>query len=77
MVKILVKKVISDNLCIDTNMNLKLSIYDLGADSINRVEIITEIEELFNIEIPEIDWKDMLTSIEHMINYVTDKLGVV
>ena len=48
---------------------------DLGADSLDIVELIMGIEEEFDIEIPDED-AEKLTSVGDAINYVKNKLGI-
>ncbi len=47
---------------------------DLGADSLDIVELIMGIEEEFDIEIPDED-AEKLTTVEEAMNYVKSKLG--
>ncbi len=48
---------------------------DLGADSLDIVELIMGIEEEFDIEIPDED-AEKLTSVGEALEYVKGKLGV-
>ncbi len=48
---------------------------DLGADSLDIVELIMGIEEEFDIEIPDED-AEKLTTVGEAMNYVKVKLGV-
>ncbi len=48
---------------------------DLGADSLDIVELIMGIEEEFDIEIPDED-AEKLTSVGEAMNYACTKLGV-
>ena len=48
---------------------------DLGADSLDIVELIMGIEEEFDIEIPDED-AEKLTSVGEAMSYVKAKLGV-
>lgn len=48
---------------------------DLGADSLDIVELIMGIEEEFDIEIPDED-AEKLTSVSEAMNYTLAKLGV-
>ena len=48
---------------------------DLGADSLDTVELVMGIEEEFDIEIPDED-AEKLTSVGDAINYVKNKLGI-
>ena len=42
---------------------------DLGADSLDIIEMIMSVEEIFGIEIPDED-AEMLITIEDVINYI-------
>ena len=48
---------------------------DLGADSLDIVELIMGIEEEFDIEIPDED-AEKLTSVGEAMNYTLAKIGV-
>lgn len=48
---------------------------DLGADSLDIVELIMGIEEEFDIEIPDED-AEKLTTVGEAMDYVKGKLGV-
>ena len=48
---------------------------DLGADSLDIVELIMAIEEEFDIEIPDED-AEKLTTIGAAIEYIKNKLGI-
>ncbi len=48
---------------------------DLGADSLDIVELIMGIEEEFDIEIPDED-AEKLTTVGEATNYTLNKLGV-
>lgn len=48
---------------------------DLGADSLDIVELIMGIEEEFDIEIPDED-AEKLTNVGEAMTYVKEKLGV-
>ena len=45
---------------------------DLGADSLDTVELIMALEEEFNIEIPDEDAEKMLT-VTDVVKYIGDK----
>ena len=50
-------------------------IEDLGADSLDIVELIIGIEEEFDVEIPDED-AEKLTNVGEALSYVKGKLGV-
>ena len=47
---------------------------DLGADSLDAVEIVMEIEEEFEIEIPDED-ADKFKTVGDIVNYITRRIG--
>ncbi|MDP3486343.1 MAG: acyl carrier protein [Bacillota bacterium] len=47
---------------------------DLGADSLDLVELVMGLEEEFNISIPESDMGKIIT-VQDAVNYVTAKLA--
>lgn len=47
---------------------------DLGADSLDTVELIMQFEEEFGIEIPDDDAENLL-SMKQAVDYITEKLG--
>ena len=42
---------------------------DLGADSLDLVELVMAIEEFFNVEIPDVDAENIRT-VQDAINYI-------
>ena len=48
---------------------------DLGADSLDIVELVMALEEEFDIEIPDED-AEKLTSVGEAMNYTLSKIGV-
>lgn len=47
---------------------------DLGADSLDTVELVMAFEEAFNIEIPDED-AEKIIKVQDAINYIQKKLG--
>jgi acyl carrier protein len=71
-----VKEIIIDKLGVDEakiTMDAKF-IDDLGADSLDTVELIMQFEEDFNIEIPDED-AEGLTTVKTAVDYIESKLG--
>jgi acyl carrier protein len=71
-----IKEIIIDKLGID---NGKITtdakfIDDLGADSLDTVELIMQFEEEFGIEIPD-DEAEGLLSVGQVVDYITNKLN--
>ena len=71
-----VKEIIIDKLGVDDGkitMEAKF-IDDLGADSLDTVELIMQFEEEFGIEIPD-DEAESLLSVGQAVDYITNKLN--
>ena len=47
---------------------------DLGADSLDTVELVMALEEEFDCEIPD-DEAEKITTVQQAIDYVNSKLG--
>ncbi|MDZ7359205.1 MAG: acyl carrier protein [candidate division KSB1 bacterium] len=69
-----VKQIIVDQLGVDANEVTPEAkfIEDLGADSLDTVELVMEFEEEFNIEIPDEDAEKM-TTVGQAIEYLKKK----
>jgi len=69
-----VTEIIIDKLDVDkTKVTLEAKfIDDLGADSLDTVELIMQFEEEFEIEIPDEDAEKIL-SVGHAITYIDNK----
>ena len=48
---------------------------DLGADSLDIVELIMEFEKQFNIEIPDDDAGDKIATVGDAIKYIENKVN--
>ncbi len=71
-----VKEIIIDKLGVDDGkitMEAKV-IDDLGADSLDTVELIMQFEEEFGIEIPD-EYSEGLLSVGHAVDYISTKLN--
>ena len=71
-----VKEIIIDKLGIEDGkitMDAKF-IDDLGADSLDTVELIMQFEEEFSIEIPDEEAENLL-SVGQAVDYITNKLN--
>jgi acyl carrier protein len=66
-----VKKVIAEKLGVDeaTIKNEASFIDDLGADSLDTVELVMSLEEEFNCQIPDED-AEKITTVQQAIDYV-------
>ena len=69
----MIRKIIAENLRIDIDSIKGESkfVEDLGADSLNIVEVVMAIEEEFDIEIPDEDAEDLET-VDQLEKYIED-----
>ena len=70
-----VKEIVVDKLGVNENQitNDAKFIDDLGADSLDTVELIMQFEDDFNIEIPDEDAEKIL-SVNEAVEYINKKL---
>ena len=66
-----VKEIIVDQLGVDENQVKPEASFidDLGADSLDTVELVMALEEEFDIEIPDED-AEKITSVQHAVDYI-------
>jgi len=71
-----VKEIISKQLGVDQSevMPDASFVEDLGADSLDTVELVMAFEEAFNIEIPDED-AEKITKVKDAFDYIKKKLG--
>ena len=71
-----VKEIIIDKLGVEeSKITLESKfIADLGADSLDTVELIMQFEEEFGIEIPDEDAEKLL-SVSHAVEYISNKIN--
>ncbi len=71
-----VKEIIVEQLGVDeSEVTPEASfIDDLGADSLDTVELVMAFEEAFDIEIPDED-AEKIATVKEAIDYVAEKLG--
>lgn len=69
-----VKKIIAEQLGVEEEKVVPEASFveDLGADSLDTVELVMALEEQFETEIPDEDAQKILT-VQDAINYVADK----
>ena len=69
-----VKKIVVDHLGIDESKVTSESkfIDDLGADSLDTVELVMAFEEKFSIEIPD-DAAETILTVQDAINFIENK----
>lgn len=71
------KEIVMDRLDVEENQisDTASFVEDLGADSLDIVELIMGIEEEFDIEIPDED-AEKLTNVGEALSYIQKKLGI-
>ncbi|MBO8455626.1 MAG: acyl carrier protein [Bacteroidetes bacterium] len=71
-----VKKIIVDKLGVDESEVTETASFqnDLGADSLDTVELIMEFEKEFGINIPDEDAGDKISTVGDAITYIENKL---
>jgi acyl carrier protein len=67
-----VKQVVVENLGVDADKVTDSASFvdDLGADSLDTVELVMAFEETFDIEIPDAD-AEKLTTVQQAIDYIS------
>jgi acyl carrier protein len=71
-----IKQIVSEQLGVDEGEVTPTASFvdDLGADSLDTVELVMAFEEAFEIEIPDED-AEKIRTVQDAIAYVTKKLG--
>ncbi|MEW6487369.1 MAG: acyl carrier protein [Thermodesulfobacteriota bacterium] len=71
-----VKKIVAEQLGVDLEkvVNEASFIDDLGADSLDTVELVMALEEEFDQEIPDED-AEKIRTVQDAINYIQEKLA--
>jgi len=69
-----VKKIVSEHLSVEESKIALDSSFvdDLGADSLDQVELVMAFEEAFNIEIPD-EAAEKIVKVSDAVNYVKEK----
>jgi acyl carrier protein len=70
-----VKKIVIEQLGVDDDQVTPNASFtdDLGADSLDTVELVMALEQEFNLEIPDED-AEKITNIEEAVKYIQEKL---
>jgi acyl carrier protein len=71
-----IKKIISEQLDVSEDAVILTASFvdDLGADSLDQVELIMAMEEEFDITIPDED-AEKIATVQHAIDYINKALG--
>jgi acyl carrier protein len=71
-----VKKIIIEQLAVDMSevVNEAKFVQDLGADSLDTVELVMALEEEFDIEIPDED-AEKIQKVQQAVDYITTKMA--
>ena len=71
-----VKKIVADQLEVDpTEVKPEANFAnDLGADSLDTVELVMALEEEFDIEIPDED-AEAITTVQASVDFISEKLA--
>lgn len=71
-----IKKIITEHLDIDESKIIPEASFaaDLGADSLDTVELIMALEEHFEIEIPDEEAQNILT-VKNAVDYINEKVA--
>ena len=73
-IEVRVKKVVAEQLDVSGDIDNNASfIDDLGADSLDTVELVMSLEEEFDCEIPD-DQAENITTVQQAIDYVNNNL---
>lgn len=71
-----IKKIIAEQLDVEENKITSDASFtnDLGADSLDTVELIMSLEDQFDIEIPDEDAQKIIT-VKDAVEYINDKIS--
>lgn len=71
-----VKKIVTEQLSVDADTVTPHSNFanDLGADSLDTVELVMALEEEFDIEIPD-EAAEKITTVQEAVDYINSKVA--
>lgn len=69
-----VKKIVTEQLSVEADNVTPQANFanDLGADSLDTVELVMALEEEFDIEIPD-EAAEQITTVQQAVDYISDK----
>ena len=69
-----VKKIVTEQLSVEADKVTAQANFanDLGADSLDTVELVMALEEEFDIEIPD-EAAEQITTVQQAVDYITNK----
>ncbi len=69
------RAMLTDHHPIDGSIEQDTLLADLGLDSLDTIELVTEIEDKFDIVIPDEDiTESLVTNVGQVVNYIEEKL---
>ncbi len=70
-----VKKIVTEQLSVDADKVIPQSNFanDLGADSLDTVELVMALEEEFHIEIPD-EAAEKITTVQEAVDYINNQV---
>jgi acyl carrier protein len=71
-----VKKIVADQLSVESDTITPASNFsnDLGADSLDTVELVMALEEEFDIEIPD-EAAEKITTVQEAVDFINNKVA--
>lgn len=71
-----VKKIVTEQLSVEASNVTPQANYanDLGADSLDTVELVMALEEEFDIEIPD-EAAEQITTVQQTVDYISNKVA--
>lgn len=71
-----VKKIVAEQLEVEPDTVVPAANFanDLGADSLDTVELVMALEEEFDIEIPD-EAAEQITTVQAVVDYISDKVA--
>jgi acyl carrier protein len=71
-----VKKIVSEQLSVEASSVTPQANFanDLGADSLDTVELVMALEEEFDVEIPD-EAAEQITTVQEAVNYISNKVA--